>query len=289
MIKLNLCRQDPKQDFDSIVEDKESPRHEVLKNVRPRVFQAYNAHVAARPALESLVPLGLVNPEKEALLHCYTSPTRSRDAMMTCILNSQSSLAQATCQYCRINAPKTFDHYLPQSIFAEFAVYSHNLIPCCGDCNRIRGDAWLERGERQHIHLYFDDIDNQNPVLTATIDYTTGVPSASFELAPGQAGETAFFKRLTSHFNQLQLFTRYKSAAPPVLSEWHSDILRNSTRFTPSIIQAEFADKLVHDQQRLGSHHWKVALLRAVSRSLDFIDFVCTKPLSIWEKKEGIS
>jgi 5-methylcytosine-specific restriction endonuclease McrA len=65
------------------------------------------------------------------------------------------------CPFCNERDASTLDHYLPKSIFPEFAILPINLIPCCKDCNHEKGEHKADSETKQLIHPYYDDIDSQ--------------------------------------------------------------------------------------------------------------------------------
>nr|WP_140895053.1 HNH endonuclease [Pseudomonas caspiana] len=90
---------------------------------------------------------------KTELKYLYTSPPIALD-----FISELRSSIKGACPVCGRDALGTLDHYLPKSIYAEFAFYSKNLLPCCDRCNNkrndtVRGDL---AGERP-IHPYYDD------------------------------------------------------------------------------------------------------------------------------------
>jgi hypothetical protein len=70
------------------------------------------------------------------------------------------------CAMCGSPHPTTLDHVFPKSKFAEFSIFSRNLVPAC-DCNRLRGVNTRGRRPGQHVlHPYFDDLLTQRLVIS---------------------------------------------------------------------------------------------------------------------------
>lgn len=63
-----------------------------------------------------------------------------------------------TCQYCTLSRHDSIDHYLPQSSFPEYSIYTRNLVLCCTSCNRIKWRSWLTNGRREFINFYLDQL-----------------------------------------------------------------------------------------------------------------------------------
>jgi 5-methylcytosine-specific restriction endonuclease McrA len=291
MRRLERCGQDPILDFDAIVESKhDGKRVDLLRMLRSRVQQAYQAYSGVLPALEKLVALNLQQHERAALLHCYEARTVPLDKMKNRIMNMQSPIAQSICQYCGIDTPYTSDHYMPRSRFAEFAVYSQNLLPCCNRCNELRKDNWLDDGgQRRVFHLYFDEIDETEPLLFAELDFSEEVPAAIFRLDSSRVRDMAFFQRFSSHVEQLDLLKRFRRAACRRLFDLHDYISRKKLGQAAEEIEVALKEELESEQYKFGIHSWRVALLRAILATSQFVDFSLTRPIGIWAQREARS
>ncbi|TKG16287.1 HNH endonuclease signature motif containing protein [Vibrio breoganii] len=60
------------------------------------------------------------------------------------------------CQYSYATLRSTLDHFLPSSNYPNFYVFPLNLIPTCGDCNRIKNDVIPMSKNDNLPHPYFD-------------------------------------------------------------------------------------------------------------------------------------
>jgi hypothetical protein len=191
------------------------------------------------------------------------------------------------CQYCALNAPGTFDHYLPESLYPQFAVYAQNLMPCCGDCNQKRSTAWRNsRGERMHVHLYSDVIDQGVQVLFAEISVAE-TPLATFRLELGAAHAHPFYQLLRRHFTQLGLLKRYQNASSAKLNEHHRTIHVLGQHSGRKGCIRVLREQLAEERRVLGPHNWKVALLQAVLETPEFIQFALDTSPSRENKKDG--
>ncbi|WP_434529152.1 hypothetical protein [Vibrio sp. K4] len=61
------------------------------------------------------------------------------------------------CQNNYATLRSTLDHYLPSSNYPNFYVFPLNLIPTCGDCNRIKNDVIPTNKQDNLPHPYFDE------------------------------------------------------------------------------------------------------------------------------------
>ncbi|NVJ46732.1 MAG: hypothetical protein HWE07_06380, partial [Cytophagia bacterium] len=72
------------------------------------------------------------------------------------IKDLRSSFSTDFCLMCGGYGNGSLDHYLPQSMYPEFAIYSNNLVPAC-NCNSLRGNRIMdENGDGRIIHPYYD-------------------------------------------------------------------------------------------------------------------------------------
>ena len=119
---------------------------------------------------------------------------------------------RAVCQYCGLPAPSTFDHFLEKARFPELSLYSRNLIPCCWECNHRRPTPVDDKGERQLLHFYEDDVDSMPEVLMASVSVpeADGVPVVTYSIVPSAHPLQPVYE---NHFRLLDLAERYRVQA----------------------------------------------------------------------------
>jgi hypothetical protein len=85
-------------------------------------------------------------------LHYSTQP----GGAFTFIKDYRDNLSPDFCPMCGSLKTGQLDHYLPKADFAEFSVFSKNLVPAC-DCNQKRGQSVKAAvAPGRAIHPYFD-------------------------------------------------------------------------------------------------------------------------------------
>nr|WP_256538667.1 RNA polymerase sigma factor RpoD/SigA [Mucilaginibacter aquariorum] len=94
-----------------------------------------------------------------------------------------------------------------------------NLIPCCENCNRIKGDYWRKNGYRRILHFYNDTF-IQYRFLYAKIIHHRGIstPRFSFFLKKPAAITAGEFKIIKGHFKQFNLLTKYNEKANALIT-----------------------------------------------------------------------
>lgn len=89
----------------------------------------------------------------------------------------------STCPMCGSGSVGTVDHFLPRETYAEFSVFTPNLIPTCGICNTkakkttVSGNLAVER----FLHPYFNKALDR-PLWQVAFDLSDS--AASFKAVP---------------------------------------------------------------------------------------------------------
>lgn len=204
------------------------------------------------------------------LISCYKSKTIKVYELLAQIRDAQTLEAKSKCQYCGINKPKTIDHYLPISLYPEFAILAINLLPCCNECNKKKDNYWKENGLRGIINFYVDNIPD-GQFLHGKITYRNNLPV--FDLNFDFTKVTDEFANIaTAHYERLELFSRYEEESAEEISE----ISRQLRIYSKAKKKAEIKDLLKYDSDDLkvsyGQNYWKAILRSALACSDKFID-----------------
>ncbi|WP_188014654.1 HNH endonuclease signature motif containing protein [Vibrio harveyi] len=70
----------------------------------------------------------------------------------------KQSLLCPGCQRSYATKRSTLDHFLPSSHYPNFYVLPWNLVPTCGDCNRIKNNAIPQSKKDNLPHPYFNSL-----------------------------------------------------------------------------------------------------------------------------------
>jgi hypothetical protein len=213
--------------FCTIVSEKNNPGKGKLDAVTDRVIDSYNDYLVF---FNDLVKQRNSNFASEAdeqalLKNCYASTTGTFPMLRALILNSQSNVIKSTCPYCLLGWPGTIDHYIGQTEFPEFSILFRNLVPCCDNCNRVKGDYWRKSGYRRILHFYNDTF-IQHRFLYARIIHHRGVltPRFSFYLKKPAAITAEEFKIIKGHFKQFNLLAKYNEKANALITSQISSL-----------------------------------------------------------------
>lgn len=256
--------------FNEIASEKKQPLHGRLNRMRSRVKNSYANYSANSKNLESLTPIGINGVREKALLHAYSSATKTMKAMRGKLLFPDIEDFDE-CPYCGINEPKTLDHYLPKETFPEFSIFPSNLIPICHVCNcQYKGTSYLTpTGSRLFLHSYFDVFPAAD-FLAADVNVGSKI---EIEFKSVQVAGNIYFSSLVkNHFDKLNLIDRFliKSAAEinRKRATFERFYINNQYMNVASQLNTEAADL----RATLSGNHWKVALYEALSKSQDFCD-----------------
>ena len=209
---------DPWEVFKDIVLAKNLDRSSRLKAIFDSIRNCYENYNQNKYELSKIAMNTFNNSEREDLEHCYNGKTQPLDRLLASIKMAQPTEIRNKCQYCGIDSPNTFDHYLPISWFPEFAVYSLNLLPCCATCNGKKLNAFLLNNERQIVNLYFDSL----PIvqyLYVNINYHYDEPVAIYHLQQSSDISAQTFRLIETHYSRLDLLSRFQANSPEVFSE----------------------------------------------------------------------
>jgi len=105
---------------------------------------------------KNITVCGISQEEMEKL---YTNRMVKKEAPGRHIYEGiKESAPHNICPLCSLRTVSTLDHYLPKANFPLLVVMPNNLIPSCGDCNKIKLDTFPSDAECQTLHPYYDDV-----------------------------------------------------------------------------------------------------------------------------------
>jgi hypothetical protein len=256
--------------LDDIVNNKNLAARTPLQAIRNDVsnrFITYTNHTIPN-TLETITPSPFVAPNIALLENCY-SKSNCLSKLKTKIKEKQSDLLRSECQYCNIGEPTTFDHYLPLVEFPEFSALSINLFPCCSKCNSEKGEEWLLLGNRKIINYYYDALPNVS-YLNCTILYRNNIPQANFTLNAA-AIPVNLRTIITSHFDTLKLYDRYKQKSNSEITDVLNAIVPLNGHFNRVQIQAHLVSVALRTKADKGDNYWRAVLMIALSNSIRFL------------------
>ncbi|PHC48198.1 HNH endonuclease [Bacillus toyonensis] len=247
------------------------------------INERYELYSANRKNLSMIEQINYTVDIKKYLLSCYGNNVTLNNLKVD-ITNKQELYYQAKCPYCGLNSPGTFDHYLPKEDYPDFAVLALNLIPCCEKCNSIKGDRWkAKNGDRLFINYYFDFVP-QDKYLFAEISFNKRsiAPTVSYKILKNKQIDNQAFKIIESHYNKLNLCSRFESHANDEISSFFNETkLAAQEGVNKETQKLTLMRKIKINTDRAGRNNWLVSLYEAILESSDFFDRCYSKELTL--------
>ena len=177
------------------------------------------------------------------------------------------------CPYCYQLKATEVDHYLPKSIFGEYAIYAPNLVPICRICNGKKLNKYSHPdGGRRFLHPYFDKLpDKPELYLTASVSVGTSVTIIFTVVRPVSMAEE-IWKIHRHQFSELDLAARYAEdsveTVTGMLSALEEFYRIGGSANVSSYLQLEYRTR----KRNYGPNHWWPVLLAALASSNEFCD-----------------
>lgn len=174
------------------------------------------------------------------------------------------------CPFCGIGQATTLDHYLPKTKYPQLSVLSLNLIPSCKDCNTGKGTSVATTEATQNLHPYFDQDKFINEQwLFAQIIHTVPMVIQFYVEAPVDWDDTSK-KRVSAHFNDFKLASRYSIEASTELS-FLKNLLSNMQPMSIETVR-ELLDSMARSHSDKHQNSWQTAMYQILSASTWYCD-----------------
>ncbi|NJK32926.1 MAG: hypothetical protein HC927_11255 [Deltaproteobacteria bacterium] len=255
-------------DFDEIAASKRKDKA-LLEDLRGSIVASYRRYRERAPEFD-FAPASLDEEQRKALRECYAPNLRTNACASMLERLYRLNHGRFDCPLCGIGEHTTWDHYLPQATFPEFAVCVYNLVRSCASCNERRVDRWRGTQGRLILHMYYDAIEQEELLLEANVNVIGQELRVAYRLRssaddPGHAG------RFARHCETLGLLSRFERAARACLYDYVDD-LRGHVE--PATIVARLERTALLRARRYGLNHWQPALYRGAATSTSFIRYI---------------
>lgn len=173
------------------------------------------------------------------------------------------------CPICAQRDVSTLDHYLPKTEFPALVLSPLNLIPCCSDCNKLKGNIVFDDISKATIHPYFDDIDTAIWLKAEIIE--SSEPTFRFFVVRPNSWPSILFDRMQNHFNLFKLGKLYSSHSSQELYSIQYELSNLYIRGGKSLVKLDILDR-IQGRERLCLNSWELAMYRAIYSSNWFYD-----------------
>lgn len=215
-----------------------------------------------------------LSAHKDDLLSCYTGRTAKVKEIFSLIETAQPDNFLKRCPYCGVTLPKTYDHYLPESLYPELSVHALNLIPCCNSCNQTKNNNWKNDSHRLFLHFYTDSIpDIQYLNVRLISNPRVSAVGAIFSMSRPPRISNSVWDVLNMHYTKLNLIGTYNELANSEITEVFN-VCVSHLRCGGVDIERFITSLLSPDEQLYGANHWRVVLMKALATDVNFANAV---------------
>lgn len=173
------------------------------------------------------------------------------------------------CPLCNSRTVGTLDHYLPQSLHAEYVLTPLNLVPACEACNKRKLSGVADSYASQTFHPYYDVLPVDEPWLSADIVETEDL-SATFHARPPGHWDPGLSGRVTKHFTAFGLNEIYIAKASSELAQL-ANFARDEYRLYGAIGLKTYLERQADSRRKGDPHSWSAALYKTLGASDWFV------------------
>ena len=235
------------------------------------VFKRYDLYMKNKKNLECIEQEDSLDDKNKSIIQeAYKSSVLFDEAKQKILANMPRAI-KGKCPFCMISEPNTFEHYLPESKYPEYIIFTPNIVPCCSQCNTNKGDTFSINGKRQFIHFYFDDIPDKQ-FLYADVNIQDGIPVFSFYIKFDR--EEEINQIIKSHYRRLKLIKRYTDQCNNLVTSLGSAfnfMLQDGKELTECVSMVKYKIKAIRNNR--GKNDWEACVLEA-----------CIKDIKIFEQ-----
>lgn len=271
MINLPILRQNDRKILNDIIRSKNRPAKTRLLNVYDNVLNDYLKYFKNRRSLEKITADTAIDDETSKCLNDAYKTGKVIDSVKAKIIEIMPPAIKEKCPYCMLSEPGTFDHYLGKGQFPEYSILSKNLVPCCSKCNSKKGDKFLSvNGNRTFISFYFDELPKSS-FLVVELDIDRDVLYIKNMYTSSNTGNNVD-EIIETHFDELELFERYKNPMSNKLSLLVTRI-QGSKQCREDIIEI-IRNEITALEKIYGASYWECSLYRGVISNEDILDYL---------------
>lgn len=168
------------------------------------------------------------------------------------------------CPLCGSQQVKTLDHYLAKTKHSRLTITPSNLVPSCSDCNKAKGDSQAVGEADQHLHPYFDEVDDAEWLFADVVEASP--PSLSYRADPPLGWPAAKRERVIAHFENLAHGFLFAALSSDQLPSMRSRLRRLLATGGVGAVRAHLREDLDgHREERRNS--WQIAMYAALFAS----------------------
>jgi 5-methylcytosine-specific restriction endonuclease McrA len=191
--------------------------------------------------------------------------------LMNEITTTEHNRKNVTCQNCTIGEISSFDHFVPQTEFAEFVVNPKNLVPSCSKCNSYKNAVWRDVDKTLLLNLYTDILPKEQ-YLFVKLGVTDTDIDVTFYIANVNKIADNVFKLIDNHYTKLHLFERFKENTDRVITPLINSVIPLINHLSMDEIRKIVIDTSLLNMNAFGFNYWKSILEIALISNSDFVN-----------------
>ncbi len=187
---------------------------ERLENCKPSIVTAAADYTTKAPRIElhTIATHDSINGNvtKEEMKKVYSDRMVGAKSPGRYIYDKwRASAPNNICPLCAQRTTDTLDHHLPKGHYPIYSVVPINIFPACSSCNKIKLDAVSDTPETDHIHPYFDDVEDELWLKAEVIELKPA--SLRFYTIKPDHWDDIKYARIQNHFRLFELEKLYAS------------------------------------------------------------------------------
>lgn len=215
MRKLNFPVEDAIDVFDICISKVQNvDLKERLENCKPLIATAVNDYIIKAPIIElhTIETHNSINGNvsAEEMKKVYTDRMVGATSPGRYIYDKwRASAPNNICPLCAQRTTDTLEHHLPKGNYPIYSVVPINIFPACSSCNKIKLALIVNSPEREPIHPYFDDVEDELWLKAEVIE--TKPASLRFYTIKPDTWDNIKYERINNHFRLFELEKLYAS------------------------------------------------------------------------------
>lgn len=243
--------------------------HEITAVEMESVIALYDRYDADGAVACDLIK-GNALPEslRDAIYAAYdtTQEGRRLDAIRELLLEGID-----LCPVCGIDPAVELDHFLPRSVFKPLAIFTHNLVPMCHECNHAKLAGFGDDSGTGPLHPYYDILPDVQ-FLRANVEIINNGLSVEFAIDMSAVLPNGFADRLGSQITDLELNSRYRREIISYISGHAIALHIRSVAAGAGGVQSFLVLQARYEEGVFYRNHWRPVLLRALAEHDPFVN-----------------
>lgn len=187
-----------------------------------------------------------------------------------------ASAPHGVCPSCNQRTVSTLDHYLPKKHHPALAITPINLVPSCGDCNKIKLAYGAQCAGDQLLHPYFDDVEDGVWLHARVVEGDP--PSLAYFVDPPEGWSPEKKERVSKHFSVLGLEKLFVAHGSRLISDIGTLMSKLLNEGGPGVVSDHLMEQAFTRRnpirQMPAKNSWQIAAYVAMSESAYFCSYI---------------